>query len=97
MSTSNLLRDVRRVIDIYENEIGVAATRTRQMIDRLGAVKALSRLVESADLQRGFKILRDRDQLDSTFEAVIVRHAGLFHPKVVEAASWRLKNATTLS
>lgn len=91
-----LLRGIERVLRIYENEIGVTAARTRQMIERHGAVDALSRLVESADLQRGFRILRDRGQLDSTFEALIVGHADLFRPHVVEAADWRLKNADDL-
>lgn len=66
------------------------------MIERHGAVEALSRLAESADLQKGFRILRDRDQLDSTFEALIVRHEGLFRRNVVEAARWRLDNANAL-
>ena len=93
MSLSALLREIDIVIALYEREIGSAASRTHQMIEGHGAIEALSRLVESADLQSGFRILRDRDQLDSTFEALIVRHEGQFRNNVVEAAQWRLDNA----
>ena len=96
MSLATLLRDIESVITVYEGEIGVSATRTRQMIERHGAVEALSRLAESADLQKGFRILRDRGQLESTFETLIVRHQDLFRRNVVEAAQWRLNNATIL-
>ncbi len=96
MSLLTLLGDIEHVIAVYEGEIGVTAARTRQMIERYGAIEALSKLVESADLQKGFRILRDRDQLDSTFEALIVRHADLFRKNVVDAAQWRLQNANSL-
>ena len=62
------------------------------MIDELGEKETLSRLMISADLQQGFKALRDSNQLDSTFEAIVVRFSGLFSPEVVEAAKWRLEN-----
>ena len=91
-----LLHDIEVVIEVYEQEIGVPASRTRQMIERHGAIEALSKLVVSAELQSGFKVLRDRDQLDVTFEAVIVRHAGLFREDVFAAAKWRLQNAHEL-
>lgn len=96
MSLSALSREIDVVITLYEREIGVPAARTRQMIERHGAIEALSKLVVSADLQSGFRILRDRDQLDSTFEALIVRHKELFRKNVVEAAQWRLRNASHL-
>lgn len=96
MSLSALSQEIDTVITLYEKVIGVPATRTRQMIERYGAIEALSKLVVSVDLQSGFRILRDRDQLDSTFEALIVRHEDLFRKNVVEAAQWRLKNASHL-
>jgi hypothetical protein len=96
MTTPEFLADVNQVIDIYEEAIGNFANRTRQMIDSYGAVEALSRLVQSPDLQSGFRVLRDRGELNSTFEAVIVRHPDLFQNQVVEAAQWRLDNANDL-
>ena len=74
-------------------ETGVPATRARQIIKRHGAIEALSKLAVSVDLQSGFRILGDGDQLDSAFKALIVRHKALFRKTVVEAAQWRLKNA----
>ena len=92
MQRNALLQDIEGVIEVYEEQIGVPAGRTRQMIERYGAINALSKLAVSAELQSGFKVLRDRNQLDATFEAVIVRHPGLFHEDVVAAAKWRLQN-----
>ena len=60
------------------------------MIANYGEVEALSRLMVSADLQQGFKVLRDLNQLDKTFEALVVRFQHLFKPDVVQAAQWRL-------
>ena len=97
MSQEALLQEIDDVIAVYEQIIGTPASRTREMIARYGHVGALSRLTVSADLQKGFRILRDRDQLDMTFEAVIVRHAELFRLDVVEAANWRLENAHRLN
>ena len=41
MSLSALLREMDIVITLYEREIGVPAARTRQMIERHGAIEAL--------------------------------------------------------
>jgi hypothetical protein len=67
-----------------------------RMIDDYGGRETLSRLMKSADLQQGFKALRDSNQLNSTFEAIVVRFPGLFSPDVIEAAKWRLENAHKL-
>jgi len=96
MTTPNFISEVNEAIEVYEEAIGGFAARTRQMIENLGAVNALARLVQSPDLQRGFRVLRDRNELDRTFEAVITRHADLFQDQVVEAAQWRLDNADEL-
>ena len=92
MTTPEFITEVNEAIALYEKLIASVASRTRQMIDRYGAVGALSRLVISADLQSGFKVLRDQDNLDDTFEAIVVRHSGLFPNESVEAAQWRLDN-----
>ncbi|MYB34652.1 MAG: hypothetical protein F4X92_05935 [Gammaproteobacteria bacterium] len=84
------------MIAVYESVIGGAAARTRQMIQQYGSIGALSRLVESADLQRGFRVLRDSGKLEYSFESVIVRHADSFPKNVVDAARWRLENADFL-
>ncbi len=92
MTTPEFITEVNEAIDLYEKLIGSVASRTRQMINNYGMVEALSRLVVSADLQSGFKVLRDQDNLDSTFEAIVVRHPELFQVPIVEAAQWRLDN-----
>ena len=88
--------EVDKTVDIYESLIAGYASNTRNMIKRLGYIGALSRLVVSADLQKGFKILRDRDELCKTFESIVVKFKELFDPKVVEAAEWRLDNPNDL-
>lgn len=96
LSEQALLRDVEYVIVLYEEVIGSAASRTRQMIERDGAINALSKLAVRPDLQKGFKVLRDSGQLDHSFEALIVKYQCLFSKDVVEAARWRLENADNL-
>jgi hypothetical protein len=51
MSEAEFEEEVERVVIIYEREIGHYASRTRKMIDRLGEIEALSRLMISGDLQ----------------------------------------------
>ncbi|MCY4313579.1 MAG: hypothetical protein OXD44_07805 [Gammaproteobacteria bacterium] len=96
MCPSNLNQDIDDVIAVYEDIIGGTAARTRRMIQQYGSIGALSRLVTSADLQRGFRVLRDSGRLEYSFEEVIVRHADSFSRDVVEAARWRLDNADSL-
>jgi hypothetical protein len=88
--------EVQRTIELYEATIGHAAARTRQMIERYGEIEALSRLMVSADLQQGFRVLRDSGQLDKSFEALVVRYRHLFRSDAVAAAEWRLSNPNDL-
>ena len=90
MTESAFQAEVDAIILVYEELIGHSAQRTRNMIERDGLVAALSKLAVSADLQSGFKVLRDKSLLDQTFEAVIVKYPGLFSRDVVSAAQWRL-------
>lgn len=96
MSEASFRKEVEHTIKLYEKEIGHVATRTWPMIERYGEVEALSRLVVSPDLQQGFKVLRDHDQLHNTFEALVVQFKHLFKPDVVQAAQWRLDHASEL-
>jgi hypothetical protein len=80
------LDDVEKAIVLYEGAIGHAATRTRQMIEKYGVIEALSRLMLSPDLQQGFRVLRDSNQLNKSFEFTVVKFKHLFRPEVVEAA-----------
>ncbi len=96
MTNPMLTKDISEVLEVYERVIGHSATRTWPMLERYGEIEALSRLVVSADLQPGFKVLRDKGLLDKTFEAVVVRFQHLFKPEVVQAAEWRLAHANDL-
>ncbi len=96
MSEAAFLAEVEHAIELYEKTIGHAATRTRQMIEQYGEVDALSRLMVSADIQQGFKVLRDSNQLDSTFESLVVRFRHLFGSDTIQAAQWRLDHSDEL-
>lgn len=90
------LDEVEKAIMLYESVNGLTAKRTRQMVARHGEIEALSRLMMSAELQKGFQVLRDANELDKTFESIVVKYKELFNPDVVEAAIWRLKNPYNL-
>ena len=96
MNDADFLNEVERAITLYEQVIRHYASRTRAMVDRHGAVGALSRLVVSPDLQQGFKALRDLGRLDMSFEAIVVRYPHLFQQDAIDAAQWRLNNPHAL-
>ncbi len=96
MSETLFKKEVEHTIRLYEKEIGHIATRTWPLIEKYGEVEALSRLMVTPDIQRGFKVLRDNDQLDKTFEALVVRFQHLFKSEIVQAAQWRLDNSDNL-
>ncbi|MCY3689703.1 MAG: hypothetical protein OXI13_14055 [Gammaproteobacteria bacterium] len=80
----------------YEKIIAGSAIRTRQMLEHHGEVKALSLLMESGDIQTGFRRLIQANKSQFTFEAIVIRHEELFRNDVVEAAKFRLENAENL-
>lgn len=90
MTDSSFAQEVEETIRFYEEMTGHAAARTRPMIEQYGEVGALSRLMVSADLQQGFRVLRDNSQLDRSFEALVTKYRHLFDQSAVEAAEWRL-------
>ncbi len=98
MSTSKTAfeQELEQVIRLYEKLTGFPATRTRKMIEEHGRIEALSRLVKSADLQKGFKVLRDSGQLEHTFEALMIRFSDLFKKDAIDAADFRLKHSNDL-
>ncbi|MFZ0929417.1 MAG: hypothetical protein WAN11_12495 [Syntrophobacteraceae bacterium] len=97
MSERAFKKEVERAIDFYENFAGYPARRVHQMMNRYPSeIEAISHLVTSADLQQGFKVLRDGGHLDKTFEALVVQFQSLFRTEVVQAAQWRLDNPYAL-
>lgn len=96
MTIEELERLVAKTIALYEKETRHAATATREMIQNLGVVETLSRLVISGTLQQGFKVLRDRKLLEQSFEQIVVQNPHFFKPEVITAARWRLDHAFEL-
>ena len=95
---STLGADLEKTITVYENAIGHYAARARRIIGSGdGTIRAIENLVTTAGIQKGFKVLRDRGQMDSTFEALVIRHCDQFSSTAVEAARWRLDNAYNLT
>ena len=91
MSEEALRERVERALSVYEKAIQHSATRARQMIVRLGEVKALSQLVRSGEFQSGFTAMCKRGLLDDTFEAIVIEFGEpLFAAEDIEAARWRL-------
>lgn len=96
MSDQDFVQAMEQTVEVYERTNGHAAGRTRKMIERYGPIEALSRLMVSAELQQGFKVLRDTNQLDKSFEALVTRHQNLFKEEVIKAAQWRLDHPNDL-
>lgn len=91
-----LKQEIDETIKLYEQYIPSTATATRNMIDRKGYIAALSDLMKSAEIQRGFKTLVSNNHEEKTFEAIIIRNKEYFSKEVVEAADFRLKNYNIL-
>ena len=97
MPLEELVLDIERALLVYERLIAGTAGYTRPMLERHGPVKALRTLVESGELQSGFKALRDAGLLHESFEQLVVKHGTtLFEARTVEAAQWRLDHPHSL-
>ena len=59
----------------------------------LGTVPAISKLVQSGDLQSGFKRLHKLNLLDWTIESAVEKFPGEFSKNDLECASFRLRQA----
>jgi hypothetical protein len=58
---------------------------------KFGTVAAITKLVESPDLQSGFKRLKELGLLDHTIEAAVIRFPQEFSPPTRECAEFRLR------
>ena len=93
---ASLHREIHRTLDICEEVLRRRASRTRDMLERLGAVDTCASLMASGTLQVGFKKLRDADRLDAALEQLVVEHSECFDSRTVEAARFRLDHAHEL-
>ena len=67
------------------------ANRTRQMLERHGALHAAERMVLSRKPSTGFEVLEDAGLQELSFEAIIARFPDEFSHEAVEAARARLE------
>lgn len=88
-----LARDVDAAVVEYERLIGGYASYTHRMLQQLGPVGALTRLMGDSKIQKGLRTLAKADRLDLSFEAAVIRHAELFRRDIVDAARWRFDRA----
>ena len=66
------------------------ANRTWQAIERHGIIQAVERLVARATETEGYRALVAAGLEEMAFEAVILRHPGVFSAEAVAAASERM-------
>lgn len=93
MSDSELRRDVANAVEEYEKLIGGYASYTHRMLEQMGPVPALSKLMADSKIQKGLRTLAKAGKLELSFEAAVVKHRPLFPKQIVEAAEWRLRQA----
>ncbi|MHB9290961.1 hypothetical protein Holit_00031 [Hollandina sp. SP2] len=90
----NYCQEIEDTIIWYEKAIGHFASRIRTMIENHGNISALEALIKSTDIQKGFKLLREKNMLDKSFEAIMVKYQKAidFNKEAVKVAQFRLDN-----
>jgi hypothetical protein len=61
------------------------------MRHQLGTIDAIERLVQSGEMQSGFKRLKQLGLLDWTIEAAVIKFAAEFSNNAKQCAEWRLQ------
>jgi hypothetical protein len=64
-----------------------------RMRRQYGTLEAIERLVQSGDIQSGFKRLQELGLLDWTIEAGVIKFPEEFSSHARECAEWRLEQA----
>lgn len=89
-------KEALRAVYAYEETLArkrgkrVRASRTWQMIERHGIIKAVERAVNRPEETQGYKALAEMGMLDFAFENVVLRHPQLFDPETVKRAKERV-------
>lgn len=78
-----------RILSVKRGK-NVKASRTWQMINRHGILKAVERAVDRPTETAGFVALAEMGMLDLAFEAVILKHPDAFSPHAVARSRERL-------
>jgi hypothetical protein len=93
---SDAEREALEAIYAYERTLfvkhkkNVRATRTWRMVERLGIVQAVERVVSRGAESTGYRALTEMGMRDKSFEAVVLRHPTVFGPEAVRRAQKRL-------
>ena len=69
----------------------IRASRTWQMIDRHGIIKAAERAVNRDAETMGYSALAEMGMQEFAFEAVILRHPEVFSPEAVARSKMRMR------
>jgi hypothetical protein len=89
-------RDALEAVYAYERVLWtksgrkVRASRTWQMIDRLGVIPAVEYVVGRSAESTGYAALVDMGMSDKSFEAVVLRHPEAFSAEAVRRSKERL-------
>lgn len=86
-------RSIHALEDVRTQEAGktIRLSRTRQTIGRKGVRQTVNDFVSKKSVTEGLKMLQDRNMLEYSFEAVVLRHPNEFCPSVRMAARSRLE------
>src|SRR5262245_27624452 len=74
-------------------ECGYNPTVFQGMRRQYGTLDAIERLVQSGDLQSGFKRLKQLGLLEWSIESAVVKFSSEFSKNALECAQWRLQQA----
>ena len=89
-------RDALAAVYAYEEVLSqrrgrkTRATRTWQMIQRHGVIRAVERAVDRVDVTMGYSALQEMGLAEFTFEAVILRYPELFSADAVARSKERV-------
>lgn len=95
--TTDAEREALEAVYAYEEAMAGAsgrrfnASRTWQMIKRHGVIPAVERIVTRPVETAGYRVLVEMGLEDMAFEAVVLRHPGVFSATAVDASKRRLE------
>jgi hypothetical protein len=93
-------REALRAVYAYEEALSAKrgrktrASRTWQMIERHGIIKAVERAVNRSQETLGYATLVEMNMQDFAFEHVVLRYPDLFNPETIQRAKARLDELT---
>lgn len=83
---------IDKTIELAKNENYTPVT-FQQMRRQYGTLEAIERLVQSGEIQSGFKRLNQLDLLEWTIESAVTKFPTEFTRNALQCAEWRLQQA----